>query len=608
MVITRSEEREREKEREIEKRKKRKRRVIDDSSDEEYETDLIIKKRKLESTSKEKIVVNELEHIIDNITPYVSDNDEELNENNEEVNENDREEYIRVSNELEEIEEELNNVYDSNYAERERVSNIGKEDLKRYTKTLKSIVNIYKESNPSILKVLDSNLTLNDKAMLMERIVLYKNLDDIESKIVEREYINRYIKENSYRSKEELEKINEIENKLKNNDKNADSNGNNEEMLKVKIVNLNTTEENRLVIYRKYQEYLESLVHQGDSGSIIKWLNSIVSIPFGNYSSELNKSNDGEGERDGEDIYEYLKNAREILDNGIGFMEQVKEEIMNLMALNKNGFKKVRSIALKGSPGIGKTRVGKLIATAMGRKYVKISLGGLKNACILKGSNGVWQGSSMGLIVQSLRDVGCMDPIIHFDELDKLAEGEDITGVLMHLIDETQVNSYTDEYFQGVTFDLSRCLFIFSYNDEHLISSILSDRMQKIDIKSPSTREKIIITQRYMLPEILKEYGYNNNEFIFEERVIRYIINKSKVNEEGCRQLRRNIDTIMMRLNMCYLVQKSGGDIKEIVKDNYVFNKKIEIPYEVLEEDIDKLFYEPIGKSNSSERLNHLYI
>ena len=608
-------------------------RVIDSSSEEEsegvndneIEVEKVLedelspppKRRRLvtPSLTRQQKVVKALQSIataLETATPYVSDaeddseaesdiddDDNEAEGDIEDEAEGDRKEFNEVNEELEEIEEQLNNVYDSTLMEEETAEGISKEQLKFYTKELKNVIGIYKAKTPSILKVLSSHLSLKDKAKLMEHVVLYKNIDDFESKIAEREYIDRYLKENSYSSKEEMERINEIEDKIKDkSDK--------EVPLKTRILNLNTTDENKMVIYRKYQEYTESLVHEtNDSGSLKKWLEYIVNIPFGKYQNNV--------EEFPNDVYVYLRNARRILDEGIAFMPKVKEEIIHLIATNLKTTKKTKSLALKGKPGIGKTKVGKLIAKAMGRPYKKISLGGLRNACTLKGSNGVWIGSDAGMIVQSLRDTGCMNPVIHFDELDKLSEHEEISGVLTHLIDEMQVESFEDEYFQGVKFDLSGCLFLFSYNDERLVNGILGDRMQKLEIDAPTMSEKVVIAKDYMIPEILESFGFeNSNDLVFEDDIIRYIIGKSRVKEAGCRQLRRNLETIISRLNTAHMIQGSSEynvddneNIKELVGDNYKFSKHIMFPYVVTVEDVDGLFSEPIDKK--SEKLDFIY-
>jgi ATP-dependent Lon protease len=160
------------------------------------------------------------------------------------------------------------------------------------------------------------------------------------------------------------------------------------------------------------------------------------------------------------------------------------------------------AIAIKGPPGTGKTSLVKEgISKILGREFAFIALGGTGDSSFLEGHSYTYEGSSWGKIVQILVDSKCMNPVIYFDELDKISDtprGEEIVGILTHLTDTSQNNEFHDKYFSEISFDLSKCLFIFSYNDESRVNPILKDRMYRIQTKGYEAKDKVIIAKNYL--------------------------------------------------------------------------------------------------------------
>jgi ATP-dependent Lon protease len=170
-----------------------------------------------------------------------------------------------------------------------------------------------------------------------------------------------------------------------------------------------------------------------------------------------------------------------------------------------------------------------------------------------------------GKIIDILIQSKCSNPVIFFDELDKVSQtdkGTDIIGILTHLTDTTQNNQFHDKYFSEFDFDLSKCLFIFSYNNEEFVNPILKDRMYTIDISGYTIKEKIKIALNYLLPEIIKEY--NMEGIIFTETIIEYIIENTE-KEQGVRCLKRSLETICSKLNL-----------KRIL-ENYIYTQELTI-------------------------------
>ena len=171
------------------------------------------------------------------------------------------------------------------------------------------------------------------------------------------------------------------------------------------------------------------------------------------------------------------------------------------------------AIAIKGPMGTGKTTLVKEgISKILGRDFAFIALGGATDSSFLEGHSYTYEGSSWGQIVEILIKSKTMNPVIYFDELDKISDtpkGEEIIGILTHLTDPSQNSQFHDKYFSEIDFDLSKCLFIFSYNDESKINPILKDRMYRIETKGYDSKQKTVISKNYLLPKIMEQVCFN---------------------------------------------------------------------------------------------------
>ena len=204
------------------------------------------------------------------------------------------------------------------------------------------------------------------------------------------------------------------------------------------------------------------------------------------------------------------------------------------------------AIAIKGPMGTGKTTLVKEgISKILNRPFNLLALGGATDSSYLEGHSITYEGSTWGKIVDILIQSKTSNPIIFFDELDKVSEtpkGEEITGILTHLTDTTQNSNFHDKYFSEIELDLSKSLFIFSYNDESRINPILLDRMYKISIKGYETKDKIVIAKKYLLPKIYKQINFNKEDIIINDDVIKYIIENYTDTEDGVRNLKRCLE------------------------------------------------------------------
>jgi len=299
-----------------------------------------------------------------------------------------------------------------------------------------------------------------------------------------------------------------------------------------------------------------------------------LKVPFGKYTNlPITKENTSE------EIREFVEQSYETLNKAVyGHREAKSEIIQTICKWISNPTSKGTVIGLKGPMGNGKTTlVKKGISQAIKKPFAFITLGGATDASFLEGHSYTYEGALPGRIIQILTssNINCMDPIIYFDELDKVsdtAKGQEIQNLLCHLTDFSQNDEYHDKYYHGIDFDLSRAIFIFSFNDESLINPILKDRMKVIDTKGFSTREKIELTNDFLIPEIVKDIGFDQSNFSIENSVIQHIINHY-TNEKGVRKLKGCLQTILTKLNVISLLDTKDKKYYKIINVDKIIKK-----------------------------------
>jgi len=313
---------------------------------------------------------------------------------------------------------------------------------------------------------------------------------------------------------------------------------------------------------------------------IKNWVDTFMRIPFGVYRSFSIKMEDGM-----DVCNEFMENAKKTLDSCAYGLNDAKMQIMQFMGQwIANPSAMGSAIAIHGPPGTSKTSIVKEgISKILGREFAFIALGGAGDSSFLEGHSYTYEGSSWGRILQIIIDSKCMNPVIYFDELDKVSDtprGEEIIGILTHLIDTSQNSQYHDKYFSEIDFDLSKCLFIFSYNDESKVNPILRDRMYRIQTKGYESKEKIIIARDYLLPKIREQVNFAEGDVIIPDDTIQYIVSSTYLtkNEAGVRNLKRCLEIIHTKLNLFRLVKPEstlfGKDMKLEVKFPFTVTRK----------------------------------
>lgn len=273
--------------------------------------------------------------------------------------------------------------------------------------------------------------------------------------------------------------------------------------------------------------------HSPEYSTQLNYLNTLLDLPWNEYSTDNFN----------------LKRARRILDRDHYGLESIKERILEHIAVLKlKGDMKSPIICLVGPPGVGKTSLGKSVAESLGRKYIRMSLGGLHDEAEIRGHRRTYIGAMPGRIIQNLIKAGTSNPVFILDEIDKL--GSDFRGdpssALLEVLDPEQNNAFHDNYID-VDFDLSKSLFIATANSLQTISAPLLDRMEVIDLSGYLTEEKIEIAHKHLIRKEAANHGIKDGKLQINKPAIRSII-ESYTRESGVRELEKKIAKIMRKV------------------------------------------------------------
>ena len=327
----------------------------------------------------------------------------------------------------------------------------------------------------------------------------------------------------------------------------------------IKVLNLNISDDSKSIIINNINNLNKST---GDNFKLKQWMSNFMKLPLDKYVKV----------DDIEDHKTFLEKLQKNMDDAVLGHGKAKKYIIQLMAQQlRNKDSKSGVLGIWGPPGNGKTSLVKEgIAKTMGRPFVFISLAGCQDSSYLDGFSYTYEGSIYGRIVDGLIQSKCMNPIFYFDELDKVSrtnKGEEIINFLVHLIDPVQNSNFRDKYFQGIDIDLSKCTFIFSYNDPSYVNHILLDRITQVETKFLTLEQKVNISQNYLLKEVKKEVGIDN--VIIEDNVISELI-ENYTWEGGVRNIKKLLFHIVREVNIKMMLNVLNTDEKYLInKDNY---------------------------------------
>ena len=477
----------------------------------------------------------------------------------------------------------LDAIYSGDFFERTPIEEKKKEFFEKFPKEQIELLNSelekmrekYSSDCPSVIDILKMNCSLEQKQKLIERIYAFTNSD-----ILTPEY-NSTLKFLTDNIKNDMTPdLLELEERIL---KNAESNSI-FDSYKKKILKSQMPFENKVIAYKKLE--IMDTYEETDTSEHAKyknWMDVLLSIPFGTYDSlPVNISSTSE------DLRSYMKRVRETLDTKLSFLEKPKDQIINIVSqMIRNPDCNINAIGLHGTKGTGKSSIASSIAAALGRPLRTIALGGESDASTLTGHGFTYVGSMPGRFIEILRETKTMSPVILIDEIDKIsqtAQGKEIIGTLIHLTDSTTNNKYNyDRYFSGIEFDLSKILFIFTYNDPSKVDPILSDRLYKIKVDNYNQKEKLEITNKHLIRDVLDKLKLDN--ISFDDSAIKYLVDQSN-KDEGMRTIKTKITIILSRINILLLTNESDNILNLKYKKLYSYYKvsdSIVVPKEHLD-------------------------
>lgn len=409
-------------------------------------------------------------------------------------------------------------------------------------------------------------LGVNDRLMLiLEEMEKEKTLSEIETVISEK--VKTRIDENQreYYLREKLRAIKE-------------------ELGDVPDRESDTDEYRRMINENPYPQHikekaLEELARyemlpsaSGESGVVKSYLDWLLKLPWWQESEDNND----------------LNIAQEILDEDHYGLEKVKERILEFLAVKSmTNSLKAPIICLVGPPGVGKTSLSKSVAKALNRKFVKISLGGVKDESEIRGHRRTYLGSMPGRFIQGMKKAGTINPVFLIDEIDKMASDYkgDPASAMLEVLDPEQNSLFSDHYLEE-TYDLSKVLFIATANYIENIPPALKDRLEIIDLSSYTELEKMEIAKRHLVPKQIKENGLKDSQLKFSDDVLLYMI-RYYTRESGVRQLERLIGKIARKT------------VLAILKDG---KRKVTVTKKVVQEFLGKEIFE-YGKRETKDQV-----
>ncbi|WP_347488093.1 endopeptidase La [Desulfoscipio sp. XC116] len=441
--------------------------------------------------------------------------------------------------------------------------------------TVVTVVNI--DDPGRLADIVASHLTLRieDKQSVLEAIDIVKRLDNLcaivarELEIVEMERkINVRVRKQMEKTQKEYylrEQIKAIQRELgEKDDRVAEGEELREKIAKSKLPK--EVEEKAL----KEVERLEKMPPMAAEAAVVRnYLDWLLALPW------------SKSTRDRLDI----NMAEKVLDEDHYGLKVVKERILEYLAIRKLA-KKMKGpiICFVGPPGVGKTSLGRSIARALERKFVRISLGGVRDEAEIRGHRRTYVGAMPGRIVQGMKTAGSKNPVFLLDEIDKMSMDfrGDPSSALLEVLDPEQNNSFSDHYIEA-PYDLSNVMFITTANIQHNIPRPLLDRMEIINLSGYTEEEKVQIAMRHLLAKQIKEHGLNNETVQISENTIRRVI-REYTRESGVRGLERNIASLC-RKTAKQIVSGKSDKVKVTVQNLEQFLGRPKYRYGVAEQE-----------------------
>lgn len=473
-----------------------------------------------------------------------------------------------------EQEESDDDDYDDGLSDNEDCINI-EEELKKLKKqeplafaNLHAVKEEILRTEPDAKQMLLTPMRLEDRAKLCQYYEIYKSQVSNTNEWLEcrikynsmfKEYKAAYEQSKKY-SKDEIDRMKQEEEKFTGFDAHLS--------LKYKILNLETSKENKEVIYRRYEEFLSLNSTSDDEFSKLKhWLTWATDFPYDRVKNPENQN-----------ITEFIKKAKIRLDKELYGMEKVKEQILLFLSAKLRNPSMIHAnLGLVGPPGTGKTCIARLIAEIMDFGFSQISFGGVDRADFLKGHEYTYVGAQPGEIVKCIKRMGHKNGIIFLDELDKISDNPEIRSALLHMIDPSQNSDYHDNFLGGeIKIDLSRIWYIGSMNSPPQ-DEALADRWWIINVEGYGRIDKINIIENYLLPRALSNCGLSICAVSLQHGTTGYLINRvCLAGDKGVRTIEKTIKDLVNKISFISIHQNTDGILP--FKTSFQLKEKLSFP------------------------------
>lgn len=424
-----------------------------------------------------------------------------------------------------------------------------------YDSLLNELRQNIKDETPTLETILSANITKEDKKYCIK---LYDQLNDPDTSVSQyysiNELIYNMISKGKQYNKDQVIQLENTETRLKELATPCDN-------LKNQILKLNADTKTKAVIYGQYTDMLEHEVGSQAYNSLREEIEWSVRLPHNNVHNSIDLSKLTNTNRN-----QYYIDFMDKMNKKLYSMYHIKLKMLHIINSRSSSDGKIGgNIAITGPPGCGKTQICKAFADVLSIPFEMISVGGMSDASIFKGSDRVWNSASPSIILQILSRIKSSSGVIMFDEIDKLGEtpkGKEVQYALLHISDYVHNKEFRDNYLNKYTHDFSKIWFVYCMNTPETLDPALRNRLDIIETVPYSIEDKIVITREYVLKNSLIDVGMKSDSVIINKDALKYLV--KSLEEPGIREIEKIIKHIVGKVNMYRSVVLKDGSTGDL--------------------------------------------